>query len=160
MGRTVSSRRLRFAGAFLSTLALLLQGCYETLPLQQGPPPSTVSVQLVLNDKGRLAVSDKLGSAVEKVEGTITAQNSDTYTLAVSEVFQMGGISSKWNGEPVTIAKDGTVGYQIHRFNQTRTVILAVVLVAAAVAFLVTAGLNGGGTAPPSGNTGNTGQTH
>ena len=25
-----------YAGAFLSALAILLQGCYETLPLQQG----------------------------------------------------------------------------------------------------------------------------
>ena len=36
-GRTVSNRRVRVVGAILSTLALLLQGCYETLPLQQGP---------------------------------------------------------------------------------------------------------------------------
>jgi hypothetical protein len=140
-------------------LALLLQGCYETLPLQQGPPPATVSVQLVLNDKGRVAVSDRLGSAVEKVEGTITAQNSDSYTLAVSEVYQLGGNSSKWNGEPVTIAKDGTDGYQIHRFNQTRTVVLAVALVAAAVVFLATTKLIGGGSGQ-AGTSGNSGQTH
>ncbi len=88
-GRTVSNRRLRAAGAILSALALLLQGCYETLPLQQGSPPSTVSVQLVLNDAGRAAVANKLGSAVDKVEGMLTAQNPDSYTLAVSKVFQM-----------------------------------------------------------------------
>ena len=104
-----------------------------------------MSVRLVLNDKGRVAVADKLGSAVDKVEGMITAQNSDTYTLAVSEVFQLGGTSSKWNGEPVTIAKDWTDGYQIHRYNQTRTVVLAVALVAATVAFLLSVKLIGGG---------------
>ena len=131
-------------------MALLLQGCYETLPLQQGPPPATVSVQLVLNDKGRVAVSDRLGSAVEKVEGTITAQNSDSYTLAVSEVYQLGGNSSKWNGEAVTIAKDGTVGYQIHRFNQTRTVVLAVAIVVATVVFLTTTKLIGSGSDQPT----------
>ena len=144
----------------LSTLALLLQGCYETLPLQQGPPPATAGVQLVLNDKGRLAVSDKLGSAVDKVEGTLTAQNSDSYTIAVSQVYQLGGSASKWNGEPVTITKDGTVGYQVHRFNQTRTVVLAAALAAAVVVFLVSAGLKGSGTGDTSGGSGQTGQTH
>ena len=134
----------------LSTLALLLQGCYETLPLQQGPPPATAGVQLVLNDKGRLAVSEKLGGAVDRVEGMITAQNSDSYTLAVSEVYQLGGNSSKWNGEAVTIAKDGTVGYQIHRFNQTRTVVLAVAIVVATVVFLTTTKLIGGGSDQPT----------
>lgn len=141
-------------------MALLLQGCYETLPLEQGPPPTTVSVQLLLNDKGRVAVADKLGSAVNKVEGMLTAQNSDSYTLAVSMVFQLDGNSSKWNGESVTIAKDGTAGYQIHRFNQTRTVVLVAAIVAAAVVFLVTAGLTGGGTGSSSGQSGSTGQTH
>jgi hypothetical protein len=150
---------LRFAGASLSTLALLLQGCYETLPLQQGPPPATVTVRLVLNDKGRAALSDKLGSAVDRVEGMITAQNSDSYTLAVSEVYQLGGNSSKWNGEPVTIAKDGTDGYQIHRYNQTRTVVLAVALVAVTILFLTTTKLIGGGP-DQTGTSGNPGQTH
>ena len=138
---------MRFAGAFLSTLALLLQGCYETLPLQQGPPPTSVTVRLALNDKGRVAVADKLGSAVDKVEGVVTAQNSDSYTIAVSQVYQLNGNSSKWNGEPVTIAREGTDGYQIHRFNQTRTVVLAVALVAGAVLLLTTTKLIGGGSA-------------
>ena len=153
---------MRFAGASLSTLALLLQGCYETLPLQQGPPPATVSLQLVLNDKGRVAVSDRLGSAVDRVEGMLTAQNSDSYTLAVSEVYQIGGNSSKWNGESVTIGKDWTDGYRIHRFNQTRTIGLAVALSAAFVAIIVGAGLKGSGGPDLTGNSGNTTgkQTH
>jgi hypothetical protein len=101
---------------------------------------------LVLNDAGRSAVSGRLGNAVDKVEGVLTAQNADSYTLAVSEVYQFGGISSKWNGEPVTIAKDGTVGYQIHRFNQTRTVVLVVAITAAVVVFMVTTKLVGSGS--------------
>lgn len=153
-------RRVRVLGAVLSTLALLLQGCYETLPLQQGPPPATVSVQLVLNDRGRVSVGDKLGSAVDKVEGMLIAQNADSYTLAVSQVYQLGGNSSKWNGEEVTIAKDGTIGYQVHRFNQTRTVILAAAVVTAVVVFLVSVGLKGSGTPETPGSSGQTGQTH
>jgi hypothetical protein len=112
-----------------------------------------------MNDKGRLDVSQKLGSAVDKVEGVITAQNSDTYTLAVAKVFQLGGTTSKWNGESVVIAKDGTTGFQIHRYSQTRTVILAVAIVAATVLFLASVKLIGGGTDPTNGS-GNTGQTH
>ena len=142
-------------------MALLLQGCYETLPLQQGSPPASVGVQLILNDKGRVAVGDRLGSAVEKIEGTITAQNSDSYTIAVTQVYQIGGNSSKWNGEAVTIAKDGTDGFRIHRFNQTRTVVLAVAIVVAVTVFLVTVGLKAGGTGDSSsGLPGSTGQTH
>jgi len=97
---------------------------------------------------------------VDKVEGTLTSQNADSYTIAVTQVYQLGGNSSKWSGEPVTIAKDGTTGYQIRRFNQTRTVVLAVAIVAAVVVFLVAAGLKGSGT--PDGPPGSVGgpQTH
>ena len=91
---------------------MLLQGCYETLPLQQGSAPATVTVQLVMNDKGRLAVSDKLGASVEKVEGMITAQNADSYTISITDVYQLNGNATKWEHESVTIAKDGVDGYQ------------------------------------------------
>jgi len=98
-----------------------------------------------MNDKGRLDVSQKLGAAVDKVEGVITAQTSDSYTMAVSRVFQLGGASSKWNGESVTFAKDGTTGYQVHRYSKSRTIILAVVVTVATVAFLASVKLLGGG---------------
>jgi len=111
--------------------------------LEQGAAPATAGVQLVLNDQGRVEVANKLGTGVDKVEGTLTSQTSDSYTLAVSQVYQLGGASSKWSGEPVTIRKDGTVGYQIRRFNEQRTIILAVVLAGAAVGFLLTVGLKG-----------------
>jgi hypothetical protein len=130
------------------------------LPLEQGAPPTAVSVQLLVNDKGRLDVSQKLGSAVDKVEGVVTAQTSDSYTLAVSRVFQLGGASSKWNGESVTIAKDGINGYQIHSYSKTKTVALAVAITAAVVLILASVKLIGSGS--DSGTTGGcpTCQTH
>jgi hypothetical protein len=104
-----------------------------------------------LNDKGRVAISDKLGNAVDKVEGIITAQNSDSYTIAISQVYQLGGATSKWSGEAVTIQKDETIGYQIHRFNRTRTIVLVAAITAAAVVFLATVGLKAGGSGDTSG---------
>jgi hypothetical protein len=142
---------------------MLLQGCYETLPLQQGSAPATVSVQLVMNDKGRLAIADKLGTSVDRVEGMVTSQNADSYTLAVTQVYQLNGSSAKWENEPVTISKDGVDGYRIHRFNQTRTVILATAVTVALVVFVLTAGIKASGAAGqsgPGGGSGQTGNTH
>lgn len=141
-------------------MAILLQGCYETLPLQEGSPPETAGVQLVLNDKGRVEVSTMLGGEVDKVEGTLVAQNSASYTLAVSQVYTLGGSSSKWSGEQVTIAKDGTRGYQVHRFNSTRTLVVAAIITGAAVAFLVGVGLNGSAVGNANGPKPQPGQSH
>lgn len=105
-------------------------------------------------------MSNKLGSAVDKVEGMLTAQNADSYTLAVSQVIQLGGSSTKWNGESVTLSKDWTVGYQIHRFSKSRTLILAGAITAAVVVFLVTAGLAGSGSADDGSGIKSGGLTH
>lgn len=115
---------------------------------------------MVLNDKGRVEVASQLGSGVDKIEGTLTAQNGDAYTLAVSYVYQINGSSSKWNGELVKVAKDGTSGYNIHRFNKTRTIILVAAITAAAVVFLVTTGLTGSGGGSDNPPPGQTGQGH
>jgi hypothetical protein len=117
-------------------------------------------VQLVLNDKGRVEVNSQLGSGVDRIEGTLTAQDADTYTLAVTDVYQITGSSSKWNGEIVKVAKDGTAGYKIHRFNKTRTLILVAAITAAAVVFLLTTGLAGGGSSSDTPPPGQTGQGH
>ena len=141
-------------------MAMLLQGCYETLPLQDGPPPETAGVQLVLNDKGRDEVSNMLGSAVDRVEGTLIAQNSGSYTIAVSEVYTLGGSSSKWSGENVAIAKDGTRGYQLHRFNGVRTVLVAAIITGAAVGVLLGTGLVGSGVGSQAGPSPHPGPSH
>ena len=134
---------------------MLLQGCYETLPLQQGPPPvSAQSVQLTLNDRGRVAVADKLGAGVAKVEGTITAQDATSYTMAMSHVYQLNGSSTTWNGELVTFPKDASDSYQVRQYNKTRTLALAAAITVAVVVFFVTATLHGsgndGGTSTPT----------
>jgi len=122
---------------------MLLQGCYETLPLQQDVAPSAVTVQLVLNDKGRDEVSSMLGTAVDKVEGIITAQDAQSYTLSVSRVMQLTGNTSKWAGEKVTISKAGTQGYQVYRLSQKKTWVLVAVLVAGTALIFITASLAG-----------------
>jgi hypothetical protein len=126
---------------------MLLQGCYETLPLQQGQPPvSKQGVQLTLNDRGRVAVAEKLGTGVSKVEGTITAQDATSYTMAMSHVWQLNGSSTTWNGELVTIPKDASDSYQVRQYNKTRTLALAGAITVAVVVFFVTATLHAGGT--------------
>jgi len=115
---------------------------------------------LVLNDKGRVEVGSQLGSGVDKIEGTLIGQDADTYTLSVAYVYQINGNSTKWAGEQVKVAKDGTTGYNIHRFNKTRTIILVAAITAAAVVFLLTTGLTGSGGSTDNPSPGGTGQGH
>lgn len=135
--------------------AVVLQGCYESLPLQQGVAPETGRVELVLNDQGRAALSERLGPMVQKVEGQMLSQQADAYTLSVVRVSQLDGNTAMWNGEQVTLLKVHTVGFQVRQLNKARTIGLAAAVTAAVVFVFFGKALTGGGTddktQPPDG---------
>jgi hypothetical protein len=51
--------------------------------MREGPPPAVLTVQLMLNDRGRLALDKTLGGAIDRVEGVVMSQGSDSCTIAV-----------------------------------------------------------------------------
>ncbi|MCX5756128.1 MAG: hypothetical protein NTX19_08475 [Gemmatimonadetes bacterium] len=127
-------KRARAATMFVvAAWAVSLQGCFESLPLSQGVAPSAGRVELVLNDQGRAALSERLGPQVEKLEGAMLSQAPDSYTMSVARISQLNGNTAMWNGEQVTVRKDHTVGYQVRQLNKVRTIGLAVALTAVVV---------------------------
>ena len=124
-----------------------LEGCYVSLPVQQGPAPVPERVQLLLNDQGRAALSEHLGPMVAKVEGQMLAQDEVSYTIAVARVLKLTGGDATWNGEQMTIRREHTTGFQIRRFDKTRTVMAAglVVVLTVALVFGKQLGIIGGG---------------
>lgn len=141
--------KFRGAGVWLATCSLLLQGCYESLPLTQTPPMSAPRVELVLNDQGRAALSDRLGTAVDKIEGQLVSQEQSGYSMLVYRVSQLNGNSAAWTGEKVTIAKEYTVGFQVRQLDKRKTWIAVGVVVGVVVAVVVGASLAGKATTGP-----------
>ncbi|HVZ48932.1 MAG TPA: hypothetical protein VG916_09125 [Gemmatimonadaceae bacterium] len=149
--------RWRGAGALACAGALLLQGCYETLPMQQGVAPVAERVVLTLNDQGRVGLASKLGPAVDKVEGAVQQANADAMDLKVIRVTQIGGSSSLWNGERVSVQKDFIAGYAIRRLSRTRTALLVGGVTVGMLAFIFGKSLllgGGGVELPPGGDPG------
>ncbi len=145
------SRRATGALACAGALAAL-QGCYETLPMQQGVAPVAERVQLTLNDQGRLGLGGKLGPSVDKVEGSVLQVGSDAYDVSVSAVVQIGGARSLWNGERVSVQKEYVSGYAVKRLSRARTTLLVGGVTAGMLAFILTKDLllGGGGVEPPA----------
>lgn len=150
-GRTVSKHHRRYAGAVLTAWSLLLQGCYQSLPTQQGPAPVATKVWVFLNDQGRAALSDRLGIAVDRVEGTVAAADDSVYVLHVSRVYQLSGLSNGWTGEAVRVPRVFTTGFQVRQLDRFRTTMLAGGAAVAVIAFVLTRSLTGTGTMPSDG---------
>jgi hypothetical protein len=132
----------------------MLQACYTSLPIEAGPAPTAQRVVLSLNDQGRAALSQQLGTAVDKIEGEVLSENSDGYTVSVFHVTQMNGNSATWNGEHVTLAKSQVSGFQLRRLNRTRTVLLAAGVTVGVVALFFGRSLLGFGSSDDTGSTG------
>jgi hypothetical protein len=102
-------------------------------------------VELVLNDQGRAALSERLGTMVDKVEGQMLSQQGDSYTISVVRVSQLNGGTALWNGEQVSVRKEYTTGFQVRQVSKVKSIALAVA-VAAAVVLVFSKDLLGGGS--------------
>ena len=116
--------------------------------MQAGVPLVAERVQFVLNDQGRVSLANKLGPAVDKVEGTVLQVNENAYEISVIGITQVGGSSALWNGEQVSVAKDLVSSYAIRRLNRARTTLLVGGVTVGVLAFILgrTLLLGGGGT--------------
>lgn len=143
--RTVGSRGRAAVTFVAAAWTVALQGCYESLPLRQGVAPETGRVELILNDQGRAALSERLGTMVDKVEGQMLSQRADAYTISVVRISQLNGGSALWNGEEVTLLKAHTAGFQVRQMSKPRTIALAAAA-AALVLAVFSKDLIGGGS--------------
>ncbi|WP_275828360.1 hypothetical protein [Roseisolibacter sp. H3M3-2] len=120
-------------------------GCYTTRPLLGVPDPG-VQVVAVMNDRGRVAMSDSLGPSVDRVEGTAVDRRGDSsVVLSLSRVRYINGNETKWNGERLRFDVSSLRGFQERRFSRARTTGLVALTVGALVAFVVTRQLVSGG---------------
>jgi len=122
------SRRL---GVTVGGLAILLQwGCYSYLPVQSVPPAAQERAAVVLSDRGRTMMGDRLGQLVERVDGIIVSADSSGVVLSVAGTRDVRGGSSLWSGERVEIPAEAILGYRQRQLSKPRTYLLAGTLVA------------------------------
>jgi hypothetical protein len=152
--------RLARAGVLAGALGANT-ACYTTRPLLGVPDPGT-QVVAVVNDRGRVAMSDSLGPNVDRVEGTAVERRGDSsVVLSLSRVRYINGEETRWNGERLRFDASSLRGFQERRFSRARTTGLVALTVGALVAFVVTRQLVSGGngndsdgapTSPPQGS--------
>ena len=119
-------------------------GCYAYAPLD-----TTTGVQagghvaVEITDRGRAELSDRLGSGVLRLEGTLTQSDSVDLVMNVWRVAHFSGPTERWSGESVRIKRAYTSREQTRTLNRTKTYLAAGAAVAGLVVFTRTFGLFG-----------------
>jgi hypothetical protein len=163
--RGVSARRSRPGGAARRRIAILtagthlLAGCYTYVPV--GSAPATgASLAFEISDAGRVALADRLGPGVTRIEGEVTEATPEEYAVSVNAVSQINAGRTRWSGESVRIRRDYVVRSEQRKLSRGRTALAVGAAVVGFLAAVLTRSLIGGdGDKSPGGPGGGTGET-
>lgn len=118
----------------LSVSALAVQmACYSYAPIQSAPPPEARDVGIVVNDRGRTLLGDRVGSLVDRIDGKLLRSDSVNLTLEVHRVTDLRGSASTWTGETVVIPREAILGYRQRKLSKFKTLLVVAVAVAAVI---------------------------
>ena len=150
--RLRSASSFRRSRRFTASVVLLLQfGCYTYAPARSQPDPGS-RVTLQISDQGRVALGERMGSGITRIEGILVGSQDGEYVMRVYEVGSLKG-NSHWTGERVDVRQEHVVGIQERHFSRSRTALAVGASVAGVLIFALTRGLlsRGGSAVDPGG---------
>ena len=135
--------RYRRFCAVLGVLPAAL-GCYSYVPLDTSTGiEAGEHIAVEITDRGRAELSDKLGSGVLRLEGTLTGTDSVDLVMDVWRVQQVGGPTARWSGETVRFRREYASNVQARTLNRGKTYLVAGAAVAGLIVFSKSLGLFG-----------------
>ncbi len=109
----------------LCALAMALQiGCFSYLPVQSTPPAPTQQVGIVINDRGRVLLGDRVGASVDRIDGKVVSRQDGAIVLDVYRVTDLRGNTATWTGERVSIPEEAILGYRARTLSKFKTFLL------------------------------------
>jgi len=128
----------------VAAAAPFVSGCYTYVPVDTtAPAPVGTRIAVDITDGGRVGLSERLGSGITRLEGTVLANDSSQYVLSVKQVAQLNGEMSKWSGESVRIDRNFINRVFERQLSRGRTYFATGVAVAAFVLIAKSQGLFG-----------------
>lgn len=125
-----------------------MQGCYTYVPFSGVSVTPGMHISLELNDRGRVAVGERLGPELQRVDGALQDVDDSSLVLRVAQVRDINGGITKWSDERVRLKQDYTKQIFERRLDKPKTGMFVAGVVALLGAFVLTRNL--AGSADPS----------
>jgi hypothetical protein len=150
-GRRVA-RRSRTLRRVLVTASLALTlpqaSCYTYGAAYQGRLVPGTRMAFALNDRGRAALGDQIGSRVLQVEGTLLQDNGSSYLVSVAAINTIDGGRSRWGGERITMSHGDVESIRRRDFSRGKTAAAIAVATVGIAAFIISRNLSVFGIGP------------
>ena len=108
--------------------------CFSYAPVQATPRPGA-QVALEVTDEGRVALSERIGPGVVRLEGTLAGVEGDDLLVDATAVRQVRGYITDLGGLRVRVARRHVSRVDERRLSRTRTLIVVGGIVAVVAAF-------------------------
>lgn len=121
---------------------MALQGCYVYVPASTTAPPTGETVVLQISDRGRVALGERLGPGVTKIQGRVTSVAEDQVSMSVASVGYVSGETTLWSGESMTMSREFVGNVEVRTLSKSRTWMAVGGAAAVAGFFIATRGLS------------------
>lgn len=111
-------------------------GCYAYSPLDTSTGVQAGEhIAVEITDRGRAELSDRLGSGVLRLEGTLTRTDSVDLVMNVWRVAQIGRPTEHWSGESIRLRREYASRVHTRTLNRGKTSLVAGAAVVGLVVF-------------------------
>jgi hypothetical protein len=121
----------------------LLASCYEYAPMETSAARPGETVSFDITDQGRMALSDRFGPGLARVEGQVVRVDADQLVVNVYSVAQLSGQKTMWSGETTSLQRSYLGTANGRQFSRSRTAIAAVGAVGVLGALIASVKLSG-----------------
>ncbi len=143
---TAGSHRVRHWGVVAACGAWLC-ACYTYVPVRTSPHIGA-QVGIEVNDEGRIALRERLGPGVVRLEGRVAAVEGDELVVDASRVTQLRGLPLPLDSMRLRLRNSFLDRVDERRLSRTRTWMTIGGATAIVAVFLATKGFSSRGTPP------------
>ena len=111
--------------------------CYAYVPVKSTPTPGA-QVALEVTDEGRVALNEKIGPGVVRLEGTLAGVEGDEILVDADAAKQVQGYVSELGGVRVRLPQRYITRIDQRQFSKKRTLLVVGGVVAVVAAFFAT----------------------
>jgi hypothetical protein len=126
----------RSVAVFVGVLHLCT-ACYSYAPVRSTPQPGA-QVALEVTDEGRVALNEKIGPGVVRLEGTLAGVEGDELLVDADAARQVRGYVSDLGGVRVRLPQKYVTRMDERRFSRSRTLLVVGGIVAIVAGFFAT----------------------
>lgn len=101
----------------------LASGCFTYTSAGTAPVAPGTRVALVLNDQGRVGLSQRVGPEIARLDGALVEKSDSAYTIRVRKITDLSGSEQLWSDETIAVRPEFLKVVTVRQFSRSRTLL-------------------------------------